>query len=225
MSNTIHDENYYVWLKGLKNQIKQSQINAALAINSELILLYWNSGVQIVDKQENTEWGSGFIDQLSNDLRAEFPNMAGFSKRNLEIIRQWFLFYSSESSIAKQVVSQLKKAYFPISEVSGKASSGIEISQFGLIASKLSLIPWGHHIKIIQKIKNVDQAFFYIEKTIENNWSRAVLEYQIETNLHGRQGKAINNFNATLPAVQSDLAHALLKDPYHFEFLKHIYSP
>lgn len=219
MSNLIRDENYYIWLKGLKNQIKQSQIKAALAVNSEMILLYWDLGAQIVDKQENTEWGSGFINQLSKDLRTEFPDMAGFSKRNLELIRQWFLFYSSGFPIAKQVVSQLERADSLISQASGKISDGVEASQFVLFTSKLSSIPWGHHIRIVQKIKDIDQAFFYIEKTIENNWSRAVLEYQIETSLYDRQGKAINNFTTTLPAVQSDLAHALLKDPYHFEFL------
>ena len=72
---------------------------------------------------------------------------------------------------------------------------------------------------ILRKIKNPDQALFYIHKTIENNWSRAVLEYQIETNLYGRQGKAITNFNLTLPAPQSDLANEILKDPYDFDFL------
>jgi predicted nuclease of restriction endonuclease-like (RecB) superfamily len=88
------------------------------------------------------------------------------------------------------------------------------------LVSQLSLVPWGHHILIMQKIKDIEQALFYINKTIENNWSRAVLEYQIETNLYGRQGKAITNFTLTLPEPQSDLANAILKDPYNFDFLQ-----
>lgn len=80
-------------------------------------------------------------------------------------------------------------------------------------------IPWGHHILIIQKIKDHNEAIFYIKETIENNWSRAVLEMQIETNLFGRQGKAITNFKETLPEIDSDLANALLKDPYNSDFL------
>jgi len=87
------------------------------------------------------------------------------------------------------------------------------------LVSKLALIPWGHHIKIMQKTKDLKQAIFYISKTIENNWSRAVLEYQIETGLCGRQGKAVTNFDLTLPAPQSDLANEMMKDPYNFDFL------
>ena len=117
--------------------------------------------------------------------------MKGFSKRNLEIIRQWFSYYTNQAeAITKQVVSQM------------------------------AFIPWGHHILIVQKIKNIDESLFYIQKTIENNWSRAILEYQIETNLFKRQGNVISNFNSTLPSPQSDLARELLKDPYHFDFLE-----
>ena len=100
---SLNDE-YKILLLSLKNKIKQSQIKASLAINSELIELYWELGRNIVEKQTNSEWGSGFIEQLSKDLKTEFPEFGGFSKRNLEIIRQWYLFYSS---IAKQFVSQL----------------------------------------------------------------------------------------------------------------------
>lgn len=80
-------------------------------------------------------------------------------------------------------------------------------------------IPRGHHILIIQKIKDLNEAIFYIGKTVENNWSRSVLEYQIETKLYLRQGKAITNFKNLLPAIQSDLANAILKYPYYFEFI------
>jgi len=85
---------------------------------------------------------------------------------------------------------------------------------------KITLIPWGHQKTIIDKCKSVRQAIFYINKTIEYNWSRAVLEYQIETDLYSRQGKAVTNFNLTLPAPQSDLANELMKDPYNFDFLR-----
>ncbi len=137
MSHLSLNDDYKILLVSLKNKIKQSQIKASLAINTELIELYWELGRNIVEKQTNSEWGSGFIEQLSKDLKTGFPEIGGFSKRNLEIVRQWYLFYSS---IAKQLVSQL------------------------------NLIPWGHHILIIQKIKMVSEATFYIQKTIENNW-------------------------------------------------------
>lgn len=87
------------------------------------------------------------------------------------------------------------------------------------IPDLITSIPWGHHTTILRKIKDLNEAIFYLGKTVENNWSRSVLEYQIETNLYQRQGKAITNFKSSLPALQSDLANALLKDPYNFKFI------
>jgi predicted nuclease of restriction endonuclease-like (RecB) superfamily len=108
MSSLILDVDYRIWIYELKSRIQKSQIKASLSVNKELILLYWDLGNQIVRKQEISKWGSGFLEQLSNDLKLEFPEMNGFSKRNLEIIRQWFLFFENSGSIAKQLVSQLE---------------------------------------------------------------------------------------------------------------------
>ncbi|MDM8524633.1 PDDEXK nuclease domain-containing protein [Desulfococcaceae bacterium HSG8] len=183
------DKDYSAWLKELKNKIRSVQIKAAVRINSELLQFYWKLGQDIVDKQKSAKWGDGFLKQLSKDLSSEFPDMKGFSKRNLELIRQWYVFYNQEDLIAKQAVSQLVQ------------------------------IPWGHNIAIISKCKNLDEAFFYVQRTIRNSWSRSVLTHHIESNLFGREGKAITNFEATLPAPQSDLARETLKDPYNFDFL------
>ena len=89
-----------------------------------------------------------------------------------------------------------------------------------LTGNKILMIPWGHHVVIIDKIKNIPEALFYIEKTIENNWSRAVLEYHILANLYKTQGKAITNFKLTLPEPDSDLAISHMKSEYNFEFLQ-----
>lgn len=203
--NHITDTNYKNWLIELKSTIQKSQIKAAIAVNSELIKLYWELGKQIVEKQENAKWGSGFLEQLSKDLKADFPEMSGLSKRNLELIRQFYLFYS-DNSLQQQFVTELDQTL-----IAKQVVSQLESSLFS--------IPWGHHILIMQKNKNQTDALFYINQTIENNWSRAVLEYQIETQLHKRQANAVTNFATTLPQPDSDLAIQLLKDPYNFEFL------
>jgi predicted nuclease of restriction endonuclease-like (RecB) superfamily len=227
MSNLIIDSDYKNWLYTLKENVKKSQIKASLSINKELLMLYLDLGIQIIEKQQTSNWGSNFLGQLSKDLQADFPAMTGFSKRNLELIRQWTSFYFSDFSIAKQAASQLSEGDFSITK---RPVSQIDEADFSIakqVVSQLQLpdnesffsIPWGHHLLIIRKIKNTREACFYIEKTVENNWSRAVLEYQIETNLYKRQGGAITNFKNVLPQTQSDLANALLKDPYHFEFL------
>ncbi len=128
---------------------------------------------------------------MSCDLLAEFPEMNGFSHRNLKSIRQWHSFWVDEGEIGKQVVSQLTT------------------NAPQLVAQ----IPWGHNILLIQKLDDPAAALFYVKKTIENNWSRAVLTHQIESGLHLREGKAIDNFEATLPQPESDLARrSLLPD-------------
>jgi|ERR1035437_671028 predicted nuclease of restriction endonuclease-like (RecB) superfamily len=213
MNEPIISSDYKGWLIELKSKIKQSQIKAALSVNSELIRLYWELGTQIVEKQRKTSWGAGFIDQLSKDLKDEFPDITGFSKRNIELIKQWYLFYRGSFVIAKQAVSYLQNADIE------KVISSFEVNDRTTFTIKLFNIPWGHHILIIQKIKDINEASYYINETLINNWSRSILEYQIETDLYNRQGKAITNFSTTLPSIDSDLANALLKDPYNFEFL------
>ena len=193
MKDVINIIDYKDWLQNLKGKIQQSQIKAAIQVNSELLRLYWQMGKDIVEKQEQAKWGDGFLQTLSADLCKEFPTMKGFSYRNLKSIRQWYLFYSQLDIIGKQVVSQL------------------EVSLFS--------IPWGHHIMIMQRCKNTQEALFYVHKTIENHWSRSVLEHQIALNLYVRQGKAITNFQHQLPPAMSDLAQELTKDPYIFDFL------
>ena len=80
-------------------------------------------------------------------------------------------------------------------------------------------IPWGHQVRILDKLKNTEQRLWYIQAASEYGWSRAILEHQIETDLYGRQGEAVTNFKQTLPPLQSDLAQQILKDPYNFDFL------
>lgn len=162
---------------------------AAIKVNSELLTLYWELGADIVDRQHTASWGDKFLDQLSRDLMTEFPEMKGFSKRNLELIRKWFVYWNNENPIAKQVVSQLVQ------------------------------IPWGHNIQIVSKSKSIEEAAYYVQNTLEQGWSRNVLVHQIESGLYQREGKALHNFQRTLPAAQSDLAIQTLKDPYVFDFL------
>ncbi|ANH82220.1 hypothetical protein A8C56_15740 [Niabella ginsenosidivorans] len=224
MEDKIQLSGYGNWLKDLKQQIKNSRIKAVLVVNSQLILLYWDLGRQIVEKQERSNWGSGFISQLSKDLQAEFPDMGGWSKTNLFNIRNFYLFYKDvdfqQTKVFQQVVGIFKKNESVIVQQAVGSFEKPEDAIAQQLVSQLALIPWGHHILIIQKIKNVSEALFYVNKTIENNWSRSVLEYQMEINLYQRQGKAVSNFTTTLPQAQGDLANELLKDPYNFEFLQ-----
>ncbi len=189
MTELFKDKKYLDWIKSLKQKFRQVQLKAAVKVNNELLNFYWQLGKEIAQKQKETSWGDKLIDNLSKDLMAEFPEVKGFSRRNLMYIKKWYLFYSADSKLVQQAVALITQ------------------------------IPWGHNLVIITKCKNVKEAIFYVQKTIENGWSRNVLIHQIENKLYERVGKAITNFDVTLPKPQSDLAIEITKDPYCFDFL------
>jgi predicted nuclease of restriction endonuclease-like (RecB) superfamily len=210
------DKTYKDWLIELKRTIRSTQIKASLAVNATVIQFYWDLGKMITEKQ--TAWGTGFLQQLSKDLKAEFPDMEGLSFRNLKYCRQFYQFYSPLNG--QQAVAHLKElgenaiGQQAVANLANHTQAGQEAGQ-QLVAQ----IPWGHNILIFSKSKDTEQARFYIQKTIENGWSRDILSLQLKSNLYERQGKAITNFKNTLPDTSSDLAHQLLKDPYQFDFL------
>lgn len=177
--------NYDAFLADLKTRIRQAQVKAALAVNKELILLYWQIGREILTHQQQEGWGTKVIERLAQDLKREFPDMKGFSRTNLMYMRAF-----AEAWPDEQFVHQLG-----------------------------GQIPWKHNCIIISKIKDQGLRVWYIQKTVEYGWSRNILEMQIETGLHRRQGETATNFERTLPPVQSDLARQLIKDPYNFDFL------
>lgn len=191
----IGDNEYKKFLSDLKEKVRSSQLKAAVKVNYELLDLYWNLGKEIVEKQKEYSWGDSFLKLLSSDLRNEFPDVKGFSPENLKHIRYWYTFYKNYL-IGLQSVTQLSD-----------------------IEKKIKSIPWGYNQRIMYKCKDVNEALFYIDKTIENGWSRIVLEHQIEGDLYKRIGSAVTNFDNRLPEIQSELAKQTIKDPYNFDFL------
>jgi predicted nuclease of restriction endonuclease-like (RecB) superfamily len=176
---------YDEFLLDLKSRILSAQVKAAISVNRELITLYWNIGREILQRQTAQGWGAKVIDRLAKDLRAAFPDMKGFSPRNINYMRALAEAYPDEQFV-QQVVAQ---------------------------------IPWGHNVRILDQVKDSAEREWYIRETVQNGWSRNVLVLQIESGLYRRKGKAVTNFDRTLPAPQSDLAQQLLKDPYNFDFL------
>ncbi|SLM33034.1 conserved hypothetical protein [Desulfamplus magnetovallimortis] len=195
MSNLNITPEYKDWLVRLKSKIRSAQIKAAMAVNSAVIDFYCDLGRMICEK--DAVWGSRFLESLSKDLRKEFPDIQGFSVTNLKYCR---LFHK----------------YVAISPQLGDET---DILAKDGIYQHIRQIPWGHIKLLIGKVKDRQEALFYIQETIENGWSRDVLALQIKSNLYSRQGHAITNFKTTLPEPQSDLAQQTIKDPYSFDFL------
>ncbi len=207
MSNIKLNKDYINWLKEVKSQIRSAQVKAALAVNSTLIDFYFSLGKMISEKQ--AVWGSKLLENLSSDLKSEFPDMQGFSVTNLKYCRLFFNY----PPIRPQAEDEIKTKISPQSEDELKQITNNELYQ------ELRRIPWGHIKLLIGKIKERDEVKFYIQQTIENGWSRDVLALQLKSNLFKRQGKSITNFKQTLIAPQSDLAQQTIKDPYSFDFL------
>ncbi len=241
---------YNQWLGELKSNIHQSRLQTALKVNNDMLILYWYIGKQIADKIEAEGWGTKVIGQLSDDLQKEFPDMQGFSIRSLKYMQKYAVSYpdllivqqpvaqlaknKKVSVITQQPAAVIKKGDTkisrpqPVGQLIKIAESSIvqqPVAQFSnkiyyLSNPVLINIPWGHHVTLMDKINNYEERFWYINKTIENNWSRAVLQYQIDTDLYLRQHKTkkASNFHLTLPKPQADLANQILKDPYIFRF-------
>ena len=180
---SIIPEDYKAFLIEIKGRIKKAQIKAAVAVNTELIHLYWEIGRLILDRQKTAFWGDQILDNLAVDLRLSFPEMRGFSRRNLYYMRR---FAESFPQFVQQAVAQ---------------------------------IPWGHNVLLINKLDTPEERLWYAQKTVENGWSRSSLAFWIDAKLYEREGKAINNFDRTMPKADSDLAQNTLKDPYNFDFL------
>lgn len=187
-------DKYISLLKEIKTQIKTARIKAALSVNQELVLLYWNIGRQIAERQEQEGWGSGFIEKLAKDLQNAFPGIKGFSRTNIFLMRQFFLTCQK----IQQAVGQLGNPAIP---------------------PELLNIPWGHNIVLLSKIDSPEATIWYAQKTIHQGWSRGALKDAIKGTFYERSGKSISNFPQRLPAPQSELVQETIKNPYNFDFL------
>ena len=195
----IADKAYIEWLSEIKRRFRNSQTKAAVQVNSAMLEFYWSMGRDLVEKKPEQVWGTGVIKQLSLDLRASLKGIKGLSTGNLYFMRRWFAFYQEAIKAQPELFYQ-----------AGKISQMPEL---------FALIPWRHHTDIISKCKSVEEAMFYIYKTIDHNWSRSVLESNLDADLYRTHGRAITNFSSKLPMPQGNLAQDLLKGPYDFSFL------
>ena len=203
----MQDDQYKRWITDVSRRFKSSQIKAAIKVNDEMLRFYWSIGRDISHMSHQYGYGSGFYKQISADLSRMLPDVKSFSATNLRYM-VWFY-----------------ELYQTLPQPGVKSEQDKNLPQVGVNSDEnqndwIFLIPWGHQKLIIDKCKgNRDKALFYVHKTLENSWSRAVLLNFLDTDLFERQGKAITNFEHTLPEPLSDLAQQIIKDPYNFDFL------
>ncbi|MCK6521079.1 PDDEXK nuclease domain-containing protein [Myxococcota bacterium] len=181
---------YAALLDSLKRRVHDARRRAIAAANQELMTLYFEVGQSIVARQAEEGWGAKVIDRLARDLQAAFPDMDGFSPRNLHRMRAFYLAW-------------------------GEVEPGEEKK----LPQAVAKLPWGHNTLLLEKLRTPSQRLFYAERSLQHGWSRAILSLQIAGQLHRREGMAVTNFPALLPPPDSDLALQATRDPYLFDFL------
>lgn len=193
----------------IKTRIQTAQTHAVLAVNAELIRLYWQIGQLLDDRQAEEGWGSGVIPRLALDIRNELPEVKGFSARNMDRMVAFARAYPQPFDFSPQLVAKLGELP-KMPQAVAKLDQG---------ESLLWQLPWGHHALLLEKVKPLEQRRWYMAQALACGWSRNVLALQIDGAAHARQGQAVTNFANRLPPAQSDLAQQALKDPYIFDFL------
>ena len=210
---------YKTWIGGIARRYRQSQIKAATAVNVEMLKFYWSLGADIVRLEKGQPWGSKFMQRVSADLKAWMPEAKCFSVTNLKYMRRFANLYFP-SAVGHQLGDQLGLSGGAV-QVGHQAGGQLQLSRFEgafpMVSALLFAVPWRHHIVIMDKFGDDQRtALFYVRKTVENGWSRAMLENNIASNLHLRQGMSETNFDLALTDPDSDLAKETLKDPYDF---------
>ena len=215
-SITIIDKDYKKWIAKLSSRYRKSQIKAAIKVNTELLKFYWELGRDIEEMHIEKRWGENVIKSLSIDLQRANPDAHCFSRTNLYYVKKFYLLYFSSFEKVQQVVGQIQKGAKSVNLQQVVEKSEETANQ---LLSSLFSIPWGHHTLLIDKCSNnPDKALFFVQQTIEHGWSRSTLLNMLSTDLYERHGKALTNFQRTLPSETSDLAQELTKDPYNFAF-------
>ncbi|WP_235185544.1 PDDEXK nuclease domain-containing protein [Desulfonatronum thiodismutans] len=208
---------YLSLLADIKQRVRYAQTSAMLAVNAELIRLYWEIGALIDARQRKEGWGAGVIPRLARDLHNELPEEKGFSERNIKRMLAFYREYPHLEFVPRPVAQTASPPKVPQPVAQVNDAGGRLASLFP--AELILALPWGHHAELMAKVKKPATRQWYMQAAIENGWSRNILVMQIETSAHARLGRTTSNFARRLPPPDSDLVRQALKDPYIFDFL------
>lgn len=222
------DEGYVQWMADIKQRFRQSQVKAAVRVNTAMLEFYWSVGRDLVALRAEERWGAGVVKQFALDMRQAFPDETGFSDTNVKYMKRWYLFY----------YERVIKGQRPVDQIGHQAGDELDLIIRQQVADQIEegekgqrlvdqlempklfgRVPWGQHIDIISRCETLDEALFYVQQVVDGGWSRPKLNANIDKHLYQSQGAAVTNFSHVLPSPQSQLAKEILKDPYHFEFL------
>ena len=206
--NMSSDEGYLQWISDIKQRFRQSQIKAAVRVNTTMLEFYWSVGRDLVALRAEERWGAGVVKQFALDMRQAFPNDKGFSDSNVKYMKQWYSFYYEDvtkshqaggqfglMTKSQQLAGQLEatnrqQSADEIGHRLGDELMSVKRHQLGdelEMPEIFGRIPWKHHVLIFSKCHSVDEALFYITRVVEEGWSRSRLEDQVAANLYASQ--------------------------------------
>jgi predicted nuclease of restriction endonuclease-like (RecB) superfamily len=228
LHDTKLDKEYVQWIYDIKQRFRNAQIKAAVKVNSEQLLFNWQLGRDLVVRKAEEKWGNGIVEQVSLDLQAAFPEAKGFSARNLWNMKKWYSFYTSYEDFGDAVNAlsgQMDISSLKLQQVAAEIQETASEEKLQQVVAEIpfpaifGFIPWGHHIEIITKCKDLHEALFYVKRTIEEGWSRNALDNCIRADMYHAVGTAVTNFSEKLPTTQGELAQEMLKSNYDLGFV------
>lgn len=219
----VESKAYQEFVAEVKARIISARMSASRAVNRDMILLYWDIGKAIIDKQHALGWGDAVVETLAHDLRRAFPGMTGFSARNVWDMRRFYVTYT-DPEILRQVVAEFARPRRM------KRLTSLGTTEAAPAGKKQSVefmrrivvdIPWGHHLVIMNKITDAHARLYYLHATSQLGWSRNVLLNQMKARAYdrARAGGKTHNFPAALPVHLAEQAEEALKSSYSLEFL------
>lgn len=232
----ITDADYRTWIRDIASRYRQSQIRAAVRVNSEMLRYYWQVGCDIHSRQFENRYGSRFYANASRDLRAELGVNEGLSESSIRYSVRFYELYAPLFPNRQKVVDVFPSQILqqPAEELQSTENDQVTnlqqpvekfpsliLQQVAKDFDLLFQIPWSHHVNIIDKVKgDPHKALFFVKKSLQNQWGRAMLLNFLSTDIYERQHEELNNFQATLPSPDSDLARQMIQSHYNWEFLQ-----
>lgn len=217
---------YKQFVSDLKSRIASARLSAGRHVNRELVLLYWDIGQGIVERQKTLGWGESVVELVAADLKHAFPDMQGFSPQNVWRMRQLFLDHSSDEFLS-QAVRELPKSSKhqflrqPVADSPSDAGNPKTEVLSQAVRELVAAVPWGHHANVLAKLTAPAARLWYLRATASFGWSRNVLLNQIKAGAYERAvtEKKAHNFDLALPEHFAEQAEEMLKSSYNLEFL------
>ena len=198
METQINAFNYTHLLKEVKARVALAQKKAIYAANEEMLSMYWDIGKLLYESQKLIGWGNNALEQLSKDLKNDYPKVKGFSVRNCQVMIQFYNEYNQQLTNTQRAVAHLQKA---------------------AITLPIKQLSWSHNVALMQRVKDLKARYWYMIQCLKNGWTRDFLIEAINQDYYNSYGALANNFDTTLPEIQAKQVKETLKDPYIFDML------